>query len=225
LTSTADLTGYTASGSIDTLTLAMNGIFNALATPTPTPSPTPSPTPTATPGPTPTIVKQPADTIVNEGATAKFRVTASGSSPLTYQWRKNGTDIVGATKASYTTPATTLPDNGSLYSVSVTDSNGSVVSRDALLTVSPANAPPTIVTQPTDTTVVAGQQAKFSVTATGSVPLTYQWHKNGLDIPKATKSSYTTRPTKTRDNGSLYSVTVSNSAGTVLSANAVLTVQ
>ena len=254
LTSTADLNGYTASGSIDTLTLAMNGTFNALATPTPTPTPsptptptstptptptstptstptptptptlTPTPTPTATPNPTPTITKQPADATVSEGLTAKFKVTASGNPPLTFQWRKNGTDIAGATKASYTTPPTILDDNGSLYSVNVNNNGGSILSRDALLTVVPNNVPPTITTQPANKTVKAGRTAKFSVTASGSIPLSYQWHKNGSDIPGATKASYTTPPTTSEDSGSLFSVTVSNSFGSVLSDDAVLTV-
>lgn len=152
-------------------------------------------------------------------------MTASGDPPLTFQWQKNGTDIAGATKVFYITPPTTLADNGSLYSVTVTDNAGSIVSRDALLTVEPNDTSPTIVTQPADTTVTAGQPAVFNVTASGSVPLSYQWHKNGVDIPRATRSSYRTKPTTSRDNGALFSVTVSNSSGSVLSANAVLTVQ
>ena len=69
------------------------------------------------------------------GATARFRVTAVGSAPLHYQWKKNGVDILGATNNSYTTPPVTLDDNGSLFSVVVTNSAGSVTSSDAVLTV------------------------------------------------------------------------------------------
>jgi sugar lactone lactonase YvrE len=202
-------------------------------TPTPTPAPTPTPTstPTATPSPTPTptatpapptITTQPADRTVNVGEAARFKVTATGSPPLHYQWRKNGADIPGATNSSYTTPATVAADNGSLFSVVVSNSGGSVTSDDATLTV---RIPPTITTQPADTTVRAGQRARFTVTATGTAPLYYQWTKNGVNITGATTASYTTPPTTVEDNGALFAVTVSNLAGSVTSNNAILTVR
>src|SRR5436190_16124405 len=150
-----------------------------------TPSPTPTPTPTATPTPTPvppSITTQPANKTVNPGETATFSVTATGSTPLSYQWRKNGANITGATSRSYTTPATTAADNGSLYSVVVSNSGGSVTSHNATLTV---RLPPTITTQPANKTVNVGQTAKFSVTATGTTPLQYQWMKNGVNITGA----------------------------------------
>ena len=83
----------------------------------------------------PSITTQPASTTVRVGKTAKFTVVATGATPLQYQWRKNGQNIVGATNSSYTTPAATLADNGSLYSVVVTNSLGSVASNNATLTV------------------------------------------------------------------------------------------
>ena len=88
-----------------------------------------------------------------------------------------------------------------------------------------ARTPPTITTQPADTTVRAGQRAHFSVTATGTPPLHAQWTKNGVNITGATRRSYTTPPTTEADNGALFAVTVSNSAGSVTSNNATLTVQ
>jgi hypothetical protein len=83
----------------------------------------------------PVITAQPQDKSVNAGKTATFNVAATGSKTLTYQWRKNGTNISGATLATYTTPATTALDNGSLFSAVVTSPYGTVTSRDALLTV------------------------------------------------------------------------------------------
>ena len=62
-------------------------------------------------------------------------MTASGTAPLSYQWRENGVNIPGAKKASYTTKKTTSADNGALFSVIVTNSIGSVTSNDATLTV------------------------------------------------------------------------------------------
>jgi hypothetical protein len=94
---------------------------------------TPAPvTPTA-----PSITSQPASQTVTAGATATFSVTASGTAPFTYQWRKNGTAISGATAASYTTPATTTADSGATFSVVVSNSVGSATSANATLTVNP----------------------------------------------------------------------------------------
>lgn len=195
-------------------------------TPTPTPSPTnsPTPTPTATPTPTPvppSIVTQPADKNVDLGKNAKFTVTAAGGAPLSYQWRRNGTDITGATSSSYTVLATTAADDGSLFSVLVSNGGGSVRSRDALLTI---KLPPTINGQPPNKTVKVGKTATFTVTASGTSPLHYQWRKNGKNISGATTKSYTTPATTKADNGSLYSVVVSNSLGSATSSNATLTV-
>jgi acetyl esterase/lipase len=83
----------------------------------------------------PWITTQPADKTVTAGMTAKFNVRATGTLPLSYQWRKNGSNIIGATRRSYTTPATTAADNGSLFSVVVSNTIGSVTSINATLTV------------------------------------------------------------------------------------------
>ena len=84
--------------------------------------------------------------------------------------------------------------------------------------------PPTITSQPVNQTVVAGQTATFSVVAAGTAPLTYQWTKNGANISGATSASYATPATTTADNNSTFQVTVSNAAGSILSAKATLTV-
>jgi len=62
-------------------------------------------------------------------------VTATGTSPLHYQWTNNGVNITGATKASYTTPPTTVGDNGALFALTVSNLAGSVTSNNAILTV------------------------------------------------------------------------------------------
>jgi hypothetical protein len=105
-------------------------------------STTPPPSATA-----PSITAQPADTSVTLGQPAMYSVTATGSSPLTYQWQMNGTPIAGATSPSYTTPATALADSGNTYQVVVSNSAGSVSSRPALLSVTTGTPPPA---QPTD---------------------------------------------------------------------------
>ena len=83
----------------------------------------------------PSITTQPANKTVRVGRRATFSVTATGTPPLYYQWTKNGANITGATNSSYRTPPTTLADNGSLFAVTVTNSNGSVTSNNATLTV------------------------------------------------------------------------------------------
>ena len=87
----------------------------------------------------PAVTTQPASQTVTAGQTATFTVTATGTSPLAYQWQKNGSNVSGATSASYTTPATTPSDSGSTFVVVVSNSAGAVTSKAATLTV---NAPP-----------------------------------------------------------------------------------
>ncbi|HZS18296.1 MAG TPA: immunoglobulin domain-containing protein [Candidatus Udaeobacter sp.] len=203
----------------------------ATPTPTPTPAATITPTPTATPTPTttpnptpmaPSITLQPANRSVTEGASATFNVRAAGDAPLTYQWRKNGSNIADATASFYTTPATVATDNNSLFSVVITNGVGSVTSNDAKLSV---KTPPTITSQPLNQRVSAGQIATFDVTASGTAPLTYQWRKNGIDIIGATTRTYTTPPTTGTDNKSTYAVVVTNSVGSATSNDARLNVR
>ena len=172
----------------------------------------------------PTITAQPASLTVTAGQTAAFTVAASGTAPLSYQWRKNGTNIAGATSGSYTTSATTTSDSGSTFEVVVSNSAGSTTSASAKLTVSGSATAPSITTQPTSQTVSVGQTASFSVSASGSAPVSYQWKKDGTAISGATSSSYTTPAATASDNGALFTVVVSNSAGSVTSSAATLTV-
>lgn len=172
----------------------------------------------------PSITTQHASQTITVGGTATFSVTAAGTAPLNYQWRKNGVAISGATSSRYTTPAETTADTGALFSVVVSNSVGTATSNSAALTVNPAPVAPTITTQPSSQTIVAGQTAAFSVTASGTAPLTYQWQKNGVTIGGATSSTYTTPSETTSDNGALFTVVVSNSAGSVTSSAATLTV-
>jgi len=172
----------------------------------------------------PTITKQPTNLTVTAGQTATFTVMATGTAPLSYQWQKNSANISGATSSSYTTPVTTASDSGSTYKVVVGNTAGTATSNAATLTVNAAAVAPAITTQPSSQTVTAGQTATFSVTATGTAPLSYQWQKNGLNIAGATSSTYMTPVTTTADSGSTIDVVVSNSAGTATSDAATLTV-
>ncbi|PYT62004.1 MAG: hypothetical protein DMG46_02285 [Acidobacteria bacterium] len=172
----------------------------------------------------PTITTPPANQTVAAGQTATFTVVAGGTAPLSYQWQKNGANITGATSASYTTPITTTADSGSAFAVVVTNTAGTVTSAAATLTVTAAAVAPTITTPPANQTVTAGQTATFTVVAGGTAPLSYQWQKSGVNIAGATSASYTTQVTTTTDSGSTFDVVVTNTAGTVTSAAATLTV-
>src|SRR5712664_3655927 len=79
---------------------------------------------------------------------------------------------------------------------------------------------PLLTVQPVSVTVTAGQPATFSVSASGTAPISYQWRKNTANISGATASSYTTPATTTADNGSKFDVVVGNSVGTVTSSQA-----
>jgi hypothetical protein len=160
----------------------------------------------------PGIIAQPQDRNVNAGQSATFSVTASGTAPLSYQWRCHGTNIGGATASGYTRSNVQPGDAGS-YSVVVTNVAGSLTSSNAALTV---NVPPTITTQPLSQTNLAGSSVTVSVTATGTEPLSYWWQYNGSTHPPGGSSFVVTEA------GS-YSVIVSNLAGWVVSDTATLT--
>ena len=86
---------------------------------------------------------QPQNASVFEGQTATFSADATGVGPLAFQWRRNGTPIPGATSPSYTTPPLTIAaDNGTTYSVVVTNGIGSATSTAATLTVAAVPPPP-----------------------------------------------------------------------------------
>jgi len=88
----------------------------------------------------------------------------------------------------------------------------------------PAATAPMITTQPTNVAVTVGKAATFTVVASGTDPLTYQWQKGGTAIAGATAASYTTPATKVTDDGAMFAVVVTNSAGSATSNNAKLSV-
>jgi len=106
----------------------------------------------------------------------------------------------------------------------VTSANTSASFRATGPTINGSPASPSILFQPLSLTVTVGQTATFSVTASGTAPLSYQWVKDGSAVSGAIASSYATPPASMADNGARYAVVVSNSAGNTTSSVAVLTV-
>ena len=151
-------------------------------------------------------------------------VTATGSS-LTYQWRTNGVAISGASSFTYSQVPATTNQSGS-YDVIITNLYGAVTSSPAV-SVLITNVPPTapsITAQPQSQSVAIGATATFSVTASGTAPLSYQWRANGVNISGATSSSYSLANCQLSNSGTNFSVVVTNSAGSVTSSSALLTV-
>jgi Immunoglobulin I-set domain len=181
-----------------------------------------APTPLA-----PVITTQPAAATVTDGTAATFSVVATGSN-LAYRWRRNGSALndgagVNGSSSSSLTIEAEYPSSGQQFSVVVTNSGGNVESASAQLTVTAL--PPVIGTQPVDTTVTAGQSASFAIVlGAGTQPIMYQWKRNGVAIPSANNAAYTAPPTTLLDSGALYSVDVTNPAGTFESTAAVLVV-
>ena len=170
--------------------------------------------------PPPVIQSAPQSRDVALGASVTLSVTPGSVTPVTYQWRKGGVAISGATDQTYTIPSFASGDAGS-YDVVVQSYGGSVTSPPAALAVAVS---PAISTQPQSQTVASGGSATFTVAATGSTPFTYQWSKGSTPIAGATNASYTINTAAVADSGSTYSVVVTNLAGSATSSPAVLTV-
>ncbi|MBI5772017.1 MAG: immunoglobulin domain-containing protein, partial [Verrucomicrobia bacterium] len=177
-------------------------------------------TDTITVGTAPAIGTQPINVTVNAASSATLSVVATGSPPLSYQWKKGGTTVDGATNAALTLASTQVADAGS-YTVIVTNPLGSVTSIAATLTVN--IAPPAITAQPQSQPGLMGGSVAFSVSASGSAPLSYQWKKDGADLTGATSSTLLVSNLQAASAGG-YTVIVSNSAGSVTSSVAALTV-
>ena len=166
-----------------------------------------------------TITSQPIAQSVLLGSNVTFSVAASGTPPLGYQWSFNGATLAGATNASLTL-TNVQPAQGGAYAVVVANPFGSVLSSNAVLKVL---AGPTITTQPLSLSLLPGGTAVFTVVASGTPPLAYQWSFNTTNLTGATNASLTLTNLQPAQSGN-YAVRVANPYGSVLSSNAVLTV-
>ncbi len=140
--------------------------------------------------PAPTVTAQPTSTIVcaGSGNSTTFSVTVSSTGTTTYQWKKNGTNISGATSSSYTINNITASDAGE-YKVEITNSSGSVLSDPAYLNTY-------ISVQPENKSTCINTSISLNINAAGNSP-TYQWYSNttnsnsgGTLITGATNNTY-----------------------------------
>ncbi len=172
----------------------------------------------------PTLTTPPASQTVDAGDAATFNVVAAsagtGTATLSYQWYKGTTALSGATSASYMIDPVSADSAGS-YSVRVISTGGLATSSAATLTVNTVVAP-TITTPPASLEAQVGDDVSFSVAATGTAPLSYQWYKGTTAIADATSTTYSIGTAPASAAGD-YHVVVSNSAGSAISAVATLT--
>ncbi|MGC8988920.1 MAG: immunoglobulin domain-containing protein, partial [Verrucomicrobiia bacterium] len=169
----------------------------------------------------PAIVSEPQTQTVVEGGNVTFTASVTGSPPLAYQWAFNGVPVPGQTNSTLSI-ANVGFDNAGTYSLTVSNEVGTV-SKDLLtLTVTPKPIPPTIVVQPKSIMVVTGSVATFTVVATGTEPLAYQWKRSTTTV--GTNSPTLTITNVKNSDAGTYRVRVLNSAGSVYSDYATLQV-
>jgi len=166
---------------------------------------------------TPPIIRaQPASQTNDFGTIATFNVLAIGTAPLSYQWRKDNTNLVdggrlaGAQTAGLMISNVYGGDCGG-YTVVVSNSYGSITSEVAVLTVTD----PLVTNLPTEVILNTGQPLELTVDALGTVPLLYQWRKDGADLTDGGRVTGATNHTLTIANcfggdSGMYSVVVAN---------------
>lgn len=179
--------------------------------------------PPAQTGKAPVIITHPASQATVVDTPVTFTVAAEGDN-LTFQWFRNGDAVDGANANSYTLTSPQLDDHNSLWTVRVRNTDGSVTSSAAILTVTEVPLlPPVITSAPASQTVREGDPVTFTVTVASDLPVTYQWQRNTANVSGATSDSYSLEAA-VDDNGSQWRVIVTNAAGSVTSAIATLTV-
>jgi uncharacterized repeat protein (TIGR03803 family) len=185
----------------------------------------------------PVIIQQPASQTVLVGATAQFAVAADGTAPFTYQWQDNGTNLTdGGAIAGSLTPTLTINDacatNIGTYTIVISNALGTTTTTGAVLSVqvvgpggqlASADGPPIVATQPANQLSVQGGAATFSVLSSGEFPLLYQWQFDGANLDDATNATLVLTNLTSSQAGS-YVVVVSNSLGSAISSNALLSV-
>jgi hypothetical protein len=172
----------------------------------------------------PLIISQPASITVTQGSTATFSAVATGSS-LTYQWRFNGAAIPGATDSALAL-SNAVPAMAGNYALVLSNASSTLTSMVASLSVVATQVlqAPNISAQPANLSVFQGEDAAFSVAASGSAPLAFQWRFDGQNIQGATNNAFA-RSNVQPENVGNYSVVISNPAGSVTSSNALLTLR
>lgn len=176
-------------------------------------------------GPTvvaPSITAQSTGATVTAGQALTLSVTASGTTPLTYVWKKDGATITGATTASLALTNFSASNAGTYVAI-VSNTAGTAASAPIVLTLANATPAPAIDLAPASATVVAGNRLSLLVRASGQGPLAYQWFKDGAAVAGGTTAELVLDPVAASAGGN-YLATVSNTGGTTTSSAATVTV-
>lgn len=168
----------------------------------------------------PTIVSNPVSIAAFASSNASFTVTALGSQTLGYQWFFNGSPVPAANGTSLSLSGIQSSNAGN-YFVIVTNAVGSATSSVAVLTINPVL--PYFTTQPIGAALGVGTARTLTVAADGSQPITYQWQKNGTNVPGAVSTSLVFASLALTNSGA-YTALASNLAGVSTSAVAQITV-
>jgi sugar lactone lactonase YvrE len=179
----------------------------------------------------PDITPQPAGKIVIPGENYTLASGASSNVPTTFQWRKDGVAIPGATTATLTLSASNLPtwssslplaniqpSNLGSYTLVATNLAGTTISSPAVIQFTP---PPTFAAQPASQTVAPSANVTLTATATSTVPITYQWQKDGQNIAGATTSSLVLSNIQAANLG-YYTLIATNAIGSTNSSAALI---
>lgn len=189
-------------------------------------------------GPTalaPAIATQPADATATIGGSATFSVIATGSSPLSYQWRKSGEALPGETASTLTLSPVQAASAGT-YDVVVTSAAGSITSRAVRLTVTTATSAPAVLAQPQPVATAAGGSVTFAVSFPSSTSTTYSWQRlaagattwttlaNSTGYAGVKTPALTVRGATLAMNGDQFRCVITTASGSVVSVPATLTV-
>lgn len=183
---------------------------------------------TVTPSTPPVITTQPTNQVVFANQTVQLNVAATGTGPLSFQWRKEGVNLTtnavtfGITNAQLTIYNLSATNEGD-YSVVITNYAGSVTSAVANISILQV-ATPTFLTQP-PVVVNVLTNAPFSITAvvTGTPTPTLQWQKNNVNLPGATNATLNRQDTNYNGGGN-YRLIAANLNGSATSAVTVVSI-
>ena len=168
----------------------------------------------------PAATISPPGTNISPGANMTFTSTSYGTPPLQFQWQLNGTNLPNAT-STFLSLTNVGAGNVGNYDLVLSDFSGSITSAVAPLTVIGVPVAPSIITQPQSLVVGKGSNATFTVTASGTAPLSYQWFFNNTNISGATSFTFTRTNVQATNTGN-YFVAITNSVGSITSAVALL---
>ena len=168
----------------------------------------------------PTITLHPATSSYAVGDSITLTAGASGTAPITWQWRKGGINMPGETSSSLTIPSSVVADSGT-YSAVATNPFGTATTNNATITV--AGVAPVITQHPASGNYVVNTPITLAANATGTAPITWQWRKGGVDLSGQTSNTLHIASAVVSDAG-VYTVVATNLYGSALSNPAAVAV-